>query len=292
MYLNATAWPPSVPGRRDFYKPIPETSQRTFSDVSPRLRPKDSSSMHKFASVALLTGLGAIPVHAVPARSTCDGIDPIEGYGLEELSWEVPIFGTGHAHILNGTVEQVREHILAIYPNHVFESPAAAESKNGPLRSILQSRDDDESYASLPPDHPVHGDWERGEQPTHIICNIAEGAKNIEILRGIDYLRRVPGQPRNGPGPGNCGRVSCGEGAGIFWCNDVSQDVPLPVTLTVAGAIVLPHAPQMQTSKARLGIPSSVMTYDESLILTALSLEPDTIFPAFVQDHRRFRSND
>jgi hypothetical protein len=43
------------------------------------------------------------------------------------------------------------------------------------------------------------------------------------IRRGIEYLRYVQGRPRNGPGPGNCGRVSCSYNAAIWWCNDVSH---------------------------------------------------------------------
>ncbi|KAG8677681.1 hypothetical protein FPOAC1_003708 [Fusarium poae] len=40
------------------------------------------------------------------------------------------------------------------------------------------------------------------------------------IATGIDYLRSVKGKPKNGPGPGNCGRVSCTQNGAIWWCND------------------------------------------------------------------------
>ncbi|KAG6146040.1 hypothetical protein E4U37_000545 [Claviceps purpurea] len=42
---------------------------------------------------------------------------------------------------------------------------------------------------------------------------------------GIDYLRKIRKgrHPRNGPGPRNCGRVSCSENTAIFWCNDTDQ---------------------------------------------------------------------
>lgn len=43
-----------------------------------------------------------------------------------------------------------------------------------------------------------------------------------DILMGMQYLRGLSGTPTNGPGPGNCGRVSCSDAAGIWWCNDVS----------------------------------------------------------------------
>ncbi|KAK4654440.1 hypothetical protein QC762_403755 [Podospora pseudocomata] len=41
-----------------------------------------------------------------------------------------------------------------------------------------------------------------------------------EIAQGIDYLRRVSGMAKSGPGPGNCGRVSCNWNAAIWFCND------------------------------------------------------------------------
>ncbi|EWZ00977.1 hypothetical protein FOYG_00683 [Fusarium oxysporum NRRL 32931] len=44
------------------------------------------------------------------------------------------------------------------------------------------------------------------------------------INQGISYLRRIKGKPRNGPGPGNCGRVSCSFNSAIWWCNDAAAD--------------------------------------------------------------------
>ncbi|KAK2728518.1 hypothetical protein CKAH01_10873 [Colletotrichum kahawae] len=46
-------------------------------------------------------------------------------------------------------------------------------------------------------------------------------------MTGIDYLYKVQGKPRNGAGPGNCGRVSCSGvengGTAIWWCNDENK---------------------------------------------------------------------
>lgn len=49
------------------------------------------------------------------------------------------------------------------------------------------------------------------------------------ILGGIDYLRKIRKgrHPRNGPGPRNCGKVSCSDNSAIFWCNDVSKTLLL-----------------------------------------------------------------
>lgn len=82
-------------------------------------------------------------------------------------------------------------------------------------------------------------DWD-----THYATNITKGSPSLKkrgfdvsgyfcfgrweicsadrIREGIDYLRRVRGLPSNGPGPGNCARVSCSWGSAIWWCNDVS----------------------------------------------------------------------
>ncbi|KAK4641038.1 hypothetical protein QC761_0098090 [Podospora bellae-mahoneyi] len=45
-------------------------------------------------------------------------------------------------------------------------------------------------------------------------------AKHGPQKKGITYLRGVEGTPKNGPGPNECGRVSCGYGAAIHGCNE------------------------------------------------------------------------
>lgn len=41
------------------------------------------------------------------------------------------------------------------------------------------------------------------------LCGRFPTANRIDVYDGINYLRGVSGMPTNGPGPGNCGRVSC-----------------------------------------------------------------------------------
>lgn len=55
-----------------------------------------------------------------------------------------------------------------------------------------------------------------------VTCNNYDQALRFRIQEGISHLRGVNGKPRNGPGPGNCGRVSCSYNSAIWWCNDVS----------------------------------------------------------------------
>ena len=55
-------------------------------------------------------------------------------------------------------------------------------------------------------------------------------ASEYYISQGVDYLSDLPGKPSNGPGPGECGRVSCSWSAAIWWCNDVSLTPPPSTT--------------------------------------------------------------
>ena len=48
------------------------------------------------------------------------------------------------------------------------------------------------------------------------------------VNEGINYLLGVDGKPGNGPGPGNCGRVSCSYQSAIYWCNDVCFPCSFP----------------------------------------------------------------
>ncbi|KAL5332716.1 hypothetical protein BJX70DRAFT_404294 [Aspergillus crustosus] len=54
------------------------------------------------------------------------------------------------------------------------------------------------------------------------------GAYPEGIWDGIQHLRRTHGQPRNGAGPGNCGRVACRRGGAILWCNGDLKPRSLP----------------------------------------------------------------
>lgn len=60
-----------------------------------------------------------------------------------------------------------------------------------------------------------------------IECDVYDYARKDATRDGIKYLRSVPGTPANGPGPGNCGRVSCSYNSAIYWCNEVSSSAVL-----------------------------------------------------------------
>lgn len=113
--------------------------------------------------------------------------------------------------VLNGTVQQVYAELLKLNPHYDADFEALGSGQEVPKDHLARN----------PPDS-VH-------------CG-AEGTGRFSasvgpIREGISYLRRVGGQPVMGPGPGNCGSVSCSYDSGIYWCNDVcSFLLPSPST--------------------------------------------------------------
>ncbi|KAM7208274.1 hypothetical protein V8F20_001252 [Naviculisporaceae sp. PSN 640] len=85
------------------------------------------------------------------------------------------------------------------YPGLISNTTEKQPTVPPPSSSNLTKRYEIESYF-------CHGRWSWCEAS--------------HIREGIRYLRTVRGQPSNGPGPGNCGRVSCSWKAAIWWCND------------------------------------------------------------------------
>ena len=113
---------------------------------------------------------------------------------------------------MTGTIEEIYSQLTKINPS--FDADfATVEESNNIQGSNLEKR-------------------------SGIICgpgpNNWDKADWIVILEGIRYLRKVNGQPTNGPGPGACGRVSCSYKSAIWWCNDNSFTFSLPSFGTIA----------------------------------------------------------
>ncbi|KAI1494718.1 hypothetical protein F5X96DRAFT_693821 [Biscogniauxia mediterranea] len=83
--------------------------------------------------------------------------------------------------------------------------------------------------------HPSFSGWSPLEEPRSpaqvkrekdfINCEPpgAQYASSYWIVHAIDYLRGIKGNCTNGPGPANCGRISCSWNSGIWWCNDDTE---------------------------------------------------------------------
>ncbi|KAG6110995.1 hypothetical protein E4U13_005118 [Claviceps humidiphila] len=127
-------------------------------------------------------------------------------------SWNVAIEpGQEVEIVVNGTVQQVDAYMEANYPGWSAKwanfTSKSAPAKRAPSTRPVSSRPELMKVKSIMCEAPLPA------------C--LTGA----ILGGIDYLRKIRKgrHPRNGPGPRNCGKVSCSDNSAIFWCNDTDQ---------------------------------------------------------------------
>ncbi|KAL1848118.1 hypothetical protein Daus18300_013718 [Diaporthe australafricana] len=137
--------------------------------------------------------------------------NPLEGYKIVDFEWEVQTSPEGALHHVNGTVEDVFRYLKEVDPT--YEVPEAPAQELATRESRLDPR-----------------------QTKHI-CFVLPLAYANPIQDGINYLYRVPGTATNGPGPGECGRVSCSDNAGIWWCNDNRFAYTLPSYRVIADGV-------------------------------------------------------
>ncbi|KAB8207741.1 hypothetical protein P875_00117052 [Aspergillus parasiticus SU-1] len=136
---------------------------------------------------------------------------PIEGYTIEEFSWEVETTPGGPTVVLNGTVEKVLSQLREINPNYDTEFPTVVPE----IQPAEQAAEGEDTSSHL---------VKRGD----VVCGKFPSAYQSDIDQGIKYLRTVPGKPQRGPGPGSCGQVSCSWSSAIWWCNDNTFTKVLP----------------------------------------------------------------
>ncbi|KAL2847407.1 hypothetical protein BJX68DRAFT_268275 [Aspergillus pseudodeflectus] len=171
---------------------------------------------------------------------------PIPGFELVDLAWDVELFPGGPHVLFNGTVQEVYEQLIELNPDFTID-----------LSDLFDEDEDDDvdehSSTILTPTPPTPSTPSPTSptsttpttfppssslgvaQPTpsttvekrqslrdYFCFGRWPGASRRRIGEGISYLRRLPGTPSMGPGPGACGRVSCSHNAAIFVCNDNS----------------------------------------------------------------------
>ncbi|KAK3402519.1 hypothetical protein B0T20DRAFT_398457 [Sordaria brevicollis] len=162
----------------------------------------------------LLAVLQALPTVAIPTVANRDA-SPLDGYGIEELTWEVETTPGGPSVNITGTVEHVVEELGKINPTFVsdfgIENPDNSSAVDAPIEARAY-------YLK---------EW---------YCDVFGLAKLEAIQAGLVYLNGVPGKPTNGPGPGNCGRVSCSHSAAIYWCNDNTVSKTIDTFGYISGA--------------------------------------------------------
>ncbi|KAM7202258.1 hypothetical protein V8F33_002975 [Rhypophila sp. PSN 637] len=152
---------------------------------------------------------------SVLGRSTfAGGVEPIPGYEIVPMSWEIEI-SPGQVAVLNGTIQEVVAQATTINPEFVLPPASKAETPSPAMKR-----------------RSIRG---RGVQ----FCNQFRQANVGTIRDGVNYLRRLGGQATLAPGPGRCSRVSCSYDAAIYWCNDntVSKTVTWDGIANSAGHI-------------------------------------------------------
>jgi hypothetical protein len=154
-------------------------------------------------------------------------VAPVPGYTImtDPISWRIDDITPGSSHILNGTIEQVRTQILAINPDFVFAAappPRASDFNTSHSLSGICNNETGADLTSSTPAASATASSLTGRNAGDFYCDIFPNAYCYYIADQIEYLYGVAGVPKNGPGPGNCGRVSCSWDTEVLWCNDVS----------------------------------------------------------------------
>lgn len=121
-----------------------------------------------------------------------------EGYQEDQMQWKYDT-PDGQEITLNGTIEQTNAEYETLYPGEL--------AKGEKPELVARQFEKDLTVSCFKADGNPFG-WER--------------ASLSKIQEGLNHLYDAPGKPVNGPGPGNCGRVSCSHDSAIWWCNDVS----------------------------------------------------------------------
>jgi len=122
-----------------------------------------------------------------------------DGYQEYQMQWtyDTP---DGNEITLNGTIEEASDQYEDLFPGEL--------AKGEKPELVSRQFEKDMNITCFNADPNPYG-WEM--------------AKLDRLEQGWNHLNRVPDKPSNGPGPGNCGRVSCSHDAAIWWCNDVSR---------------------------------------------------------------------
>lgn len=138
-----------------------------------------------------------------------EGPSPIPGYGIEDINWAIQT-DSDRTVTITGDVQKVMQ--------YAEENKIAFVEQQQQQQQQTETRKKD-SLASRRPraanNHLQSRDAATCGNPDRYYA----WRKDIKI--GIKHLRKVPGNPANGPGPWNCGRVSCAYNSSIWWCNDV-----------------------------------------------------------------------
>ncbi|KAI2641049.1 hypothetical protein GGS21DRAFT_354749 [Xylaria nigripes] len=167
------------------------------------------------AALAVVIPLGEVspngvnfPNKAVKKHSITDGVGfrnkVPEGYSVTDIEWRgIPDFDKDH--VFTGTIEDVVDQMRAI--------------KGSSYTPAFMMEHSTDAAGTAPTDK--HGFNVNDGGDHYITCGGPE-ADPRRIQQGVDYLSHLPDSSicSMGPGPKNCGRISCSWNSGIWWCNE------------------------------------------------------------------------
>ncbi|KUI54747.1 hypothetical protein VP1G_02007 [Cytospora mali] len=143
---------------------------------------------------------------------------PIDGYDVVNITWNMqPNISGVEPFNITGTVQDAWRHINHTWPGYPL--PKFNLTGNGPPPASHQPPANLSIPATTVTPTAVRQNDAARETGT-VKCWVWREAYEYFIAEGIAYLSDLPGKPSNGPGPGECGRVSCSWSSAIWWCND------------------------------------------------------------------------
>lgn len=210
-------------------------SLRTFSP--PPLLPLSPSPQKQQDTLLTKVSLNP-PTLKAPSPPTTRKA-PIEGYGIVNLQWAIPVTNNYHNNTtgagaldtraaraasdtvtVNGTIQNVIAHLAAHHPEYMaaVDASIAAEQEELKKRRRRAAACCHCSHVGDPPAEPKPKPTDPPAEPLppvdpHLVrsteCNNFRDTKYDVIREGAWYLKGVRGEPVLGPGPGECARVSC-----------------------------------------------------------------------------------
>ncbi|KAI0969932.1 hypothetical protein F4678DRAFT_462740 [Xylaria arbuscula] len=127
------------------------------------------------------------------------------GFHTSNITWTGRIEEHGDNMSFTGpTLQQIEAQIREINPTFTWSANELGLREGARDPSLFES----DIFCAIPWDQPF--------------------ASVFHIRQGISYLRKIHGDCTNGPGPGNCGRVSCSYSSGIWFCNDNPHPMSVP----------------------------------------------------------------
>jgi len=149
----------------------------------------------------------------------------LDGYEIYNTTWVAAVRPGGETVELNGTIQQVHAQLLELNPNYNADFNIEMERTHQGWSMFCTNAGCTPPTAAETTTRLLQDDSVltfRGFVRTKCL-NHDSLARMTAIDEGVRYLRDLDQRikPKNGPGPNNCGRVSCSWAAGIYWCNDV-----------------------------------------------------------------------